>query len=90
MICDKCNGQGFKKITNSQGLEEFEICDCHKPVVDKKILNMKLKEGNFPLHFWDHEIAYYKQNANIRKVGNDKVSIINYIELIKRANLMFR
>lgn len=80
MVCEICNGQGYKKIIDSNGFEEYAICDCHKSVIDRRILLIKLNEASIPKHFWEYELPWYEDTFKNGAICPDRDKLVSLIK----------
>jgi DNA replication protein DnaC len=80
MPCTICNDQGYKKVRDANGFEEYAICDCHKAVIDKRIMLNKLADSHIPKHFWHYELPWYKEKFATMALSRVRDQLVGFVE----------
>ena len=79
-VCPICLGQGYKKIKDDHGFEEYTVCDCHKSVIDRRIFFNRLTEAGIPKHFWGYELSWYKDKFSKSAPSQDRKLLFDFID----------
>jgi len=80
MTCEICNGQGYKKVIGDHGYEEYAICECHKAVIDKRIMFNKLADSHIPKHFWGYDECWYTDHFKKATPSRERDQLLSFIK----------